>query len=300
MRGRLRAAIAVITSAILLLAGCGRWEEGAAVSGTLEATEIRLAPALAGRVLEARAERGRRVAAGDTLLVLDTELLLLQREETAARDEVLRAQLSAARLQQERAAAERALAERTHARLRVLADQGSASEQQLDEARSRRDQAAAIEESGRHAVDALAAELRALRTRLAVQDRRIADGVLLSPLSGTVLERYAHPGEWIAPGSPAFLLADLERLMMRIYLDETDVDLVGLGGRIPLRLDALPGEDLAGVVRWISPQAEFTPKNAQTRRARTQLVFAVELEVANPGGRLHLGMPGEALLEDLP
>jgi HlyD family secretion protein len=61
-------------------------------------------------------------------------------------------------------------------------------------------------------------------------------------------------------------------------------------------VDALPGEAFTGRVAWISEEAEFTPKNAQTRNARAQLVHAVKLSVANPDGRLHVGMPAEARL----
>ena len=61
-------------------------------------------------------------------------------------------------------------------------------------------------------------------------------------------------------------------------------------------VDALKGDTLRGKVTWISPDAEFTPKNVQTRQARTQLVYAVKLTVPNPEGRLHIGMPAEVAL----
>jgi len=88
-------------------------------------------------------------------------------------------------------------------------------------------------------------------------------------------------------------IADLSRMELRVFLDEEDLDLVRVGQSLPVLVDALEGEELTGRVIWISSEAEFTPKNVQTRQARTQLVYAVKLEVGNLDGRLHIGMPAE-------
>ena len=73
-------------------------------------------------------------------------------------------------------------------------------------------------------------------------------------------------------------------------------DLVRIGESVPVLVDALNGEEITGTVTWISSEAEFTPKNAQTRDAREQLVYAVKLRIENPEGRLHIGMPAEAII----
>ena len=80
---------------------------------------------------------------------------------------------------------------------------------------------------------------------------------------------------------------------LRVFLDEEDLDLVRVGQTLPVLVDALEGEERTGSIIWISSEAEFTPKNVQTREARTQLVYAVKLSLANPDGRLHIGMPAE-------
>jgi len=74
------------------------------------------------------------------------------------------------------------------------------------------------------------------------------------------------------------------------------LDRVKIGQELPILVDALKGEPITGKVTWVSDEAEFTPKNVQTKQARTQLVYAVKLSVANPDGRLHIGMPAEAKL----
>ncbi len=108
--------------------------------------------------------------------------------------------------------------------------------------------------------------------------------------------RSAEPGETASPGSVLLRLANLGELELRIFLAEEDLARVKLGQELPVLVDALKGDTLKGKVTWISPDAEFTPKNVQTRQARTQLVYAVKLTVPNPDGRLHIGMPAEVKL----
>lgn len=273
------------------LAACGKEESPPEPSGTLEATEVDVAPLLTARALEIRADEGDAVTAGDTLLVLDTDLLRRQHEQAAAHDAVLAAQEREATEQRSQQRRRLELAEITLARTSALQEQGSATLQRVDELRAERDIAASQVRSVDGRLAALAAQRVEVERTLAVLDRQLADGVVRAPISGTVLLRTLEPGEIAAAGAPALRLADLGELELRVYLEEMDLDRVRIGERLRVRVDALEGEDLEGVVRWVSREAEFTPKNAQTRKARAQLVYAVRLTVANPDGRLHIGMP---------
>jgi HlyD family secretion protein len=281
----------------LLAAGCGGSKAGRRPSGSLEADELRLAPALAGRVLELRVAEGDSVAAGDTLLVLDASLLRLQREQSAAGLATLAARRQRVESQQAEARAAQALTAATRERVESLHVAGSATDQQRDEARAAQEQAKARVEGLGHERQALDAERAALESGLAVLDRQLRDAVLLAPSGGRILERYTLPGEWTVPGQPALLLADLSSLDLRVYLGETELGAVQLGRTLPVRVDAWPDTPFTGTVAWVSSEAEFTPKNALTRDARAQLVFAVRLTVANPDGRLLVGMPAEVELE---
>lgn len=295
MKNHINTAHVLILAAASLLIGC----DGARVanpSGTLEATEVDVAATLAGRVLDVRAELGDPVRANDTLVVLDTELLALQRAQTAANRASLHAQRKAAGDELSQARENLSLLETTLSRLNTLHEQGSVTAQQLDEAQAKRDMAAMQVSAGRHHVDALAAEETKLDAALAVFDRQLRDGVILSPASGTVILRNIEPGEVAAPGAALLRLADLSALELRVYLAAPELDRVQIGGSVSMIFDAMPRDTLRGVVTWVSAEAEFTPKNAQTRDARAQLVYAVKVRVANPDGKLHIGMPGEILL----
>ena len=299
-RQPLAKALAILGTAVVAVlgaTGCGDGQNLANPSGTLEATETNVAPLLTARLLQVRAEEGDRVAAGDTLLVLDTDLLHRQRSQAAAQEDVLAAQKREAGELLEQSRRRLELAEITLRRTSALREQGSATQQQVDELQAERDVSSSQVAATRARIGALEAQSEQVERSLAVLDRQISDGVVLSPISGTVLVRTAEPGEVAIAGVPSLRLADLSRLDLRIYLEETDLDLVRIGAPLPVLVDALEGKELTGTVRWISEEAEFTPKNAQTRDARAQLVYAVKLSVPNPDGQLHIGMPAAARID---
>jgi HlyD family secretion protein len=293
---RLTIPLIITALAAVLLGGCGGRTARINPSGTLEATETDLASVSAGRILEVRPQLGDPVRAGDTLVVLDMELLRLQRTQNEANRCAIHAQLGMTNDALRQTKRNLDLAEITLKRTRELLSQGSAAQQQVDELQAKRDVAAAQVSSAQHQLEALAAEEGKLDALLAVFDRQIRDGVIVSPADGTVILRNAEPGEFASPGAVLLRIADLGRLELRIFLGEQDLDRVKIGQDLPVTIDALKGETLTGKVTWVSSEAEFTPKNAQTRQARTQLVYAVKLSIANPDGRLHIGMPAEVKL----
>lgn len=290
---RLTTPIVITVLAAALIGGCGGKTFKVNPSGTLETTETDLASVSAGRILKVRPQLGDDVRACDTLVVLDTELLRLQRAQNEANRRAIHAQRSITEDALLQANRNLSLADTTLKRTRALLKQGSATQQQTDELQTKRDIAAAQVSASGHQLEALAAEEAKLDALLAVNDRQIRDGMIVSPMDGTVILRNAEPGEFASPGAVLLRIADLRRLELRVFLGEQDLDRVKIGQELPVFVDALKGETLTGKVTWVSSEAEFTPKNAQTRQARMQLVYAVKLSVANPDGRLHIGMPAE-------
>jgi len=290
MKSQKNQTIAIIS---LLLLGCSGNHKTPNPSGTLEAVETDIAPAIAGRILRVGLRLGDTVTTGDTLLVLDTELIQLQRAQSEAGRLSIAAQRKVVEESIAQAERNRQWLDTTRSRTGALVQQGSATQNQLDELQTRYDVAAHQVAAARDQLQVLAAEEARLETALAVFDRQLEEGVVIAPTNGAVLLRSVEPGEVVQPGSVCLKIADLSALELRVYLAETDLDRVKIGERLKVLIDALPGEPREGEVIWVSPESEFTPKNAQTRDARTQLVYAVKLRVANPDGRLHIGMPAE-------
>jgi len=121
---------------------------------------------------------------------------------------------------------------------------------------------------------------------------------LTAPISGLVLERPTHQGEVALPGAPLMTLADLENVTLTVYVPEDQLGKVQLGQPVSVTVDAYPGRTFAGTVTFIASEAEFTPKNVQTREERVNMVFAVKVKLPNPEHALKPGMPADAVLLD--
>lgn len=234
-------------------------------SGTVEVTEVDLGFKIPGRIARLTLDEGQEVAKGELLAALD--------------DAELRSVVDQGRAQVRHAEADMERAARDFDRASELAGQGVVSSQQLDGATRNRAVA-------RSQLDIAQAGLRAARVRL-------SDAVLSSPLSGVVLERSAEPGETVAAGRTVYTIGNLDAPWIRVYVRENKLGLVKLGQSAEVSVDSFPGKIYQGTVSHIASEAEFTPKNVQTREERVKLVFGVKVNVRNENGELKPGMPAD-------
>lgn len=136
-----------------------------------------------------------------------------------------------------------------------------------------------------------------LQSQKQLADLRVQWCSITSPLNGTVLTKYHEPGEWVNPGTKVFTLADLREVWCLIYIPEPMLTRVSYGQKLKATLPELPGKVFEGTVTHINDQAEFTPKNVQTQKERSNLVYAVKVTFPNPEGLLK---PGVTLEVGLP
>jgi HlyD family secretion protein len=301
------------------------------VSGYVEATEVRVSPEVGGRLIDLNVAEGDRVKAGDIIAQLDTAdiALALQRAaaERLAADAQLRLLLAGARSEDVRqaeaqlAAADAELAaskqelssaERDLARFESLLASNSGAEKPRDDAATKRNVArdrvqageqrvrAAAETVARLKAGARREEIDAARARLAGADAQLAtlekakrDATVVAPAPGMVTQKLADEGELIAPRTPVVVVANLDEVWANVYVDEPLVPRVTLGQSATVFTDA-GGAGIEGKVTFISPKAEFTPRNVQTAEERSKLVFRVKITVNNEKGVLKQGMPVEA------
>ena len=145
--------------------------------------------------------------------------------------------------------------------------------------------------------DALERQRRQAEAQLEEQRSLVADFAVRSPISGRILTRTVELGERVEAGSPLFTLVDPDRLYVKIYVPEPSIGKVALGQEARIYVDAYPDRAFAAKVTKVAQEAEFTPKNVETREERVKLVFAVEVSlVENPGGLLKPGMPADAVV----
>jgi HlyD family secretion protein len=119
---------------------------------------------------------------------------------------------------------------------------------------------------------------------------------LRAPVTGMVMEQIVHEGEIVLPGTTLLTLGNLDTVDLTIYVPEPDVGKVSLEQPVEVTVDSFPGETFPGQVVWISDEAEFTPKNIQTKEERVNTVFAVKARIPNPDHKLKPGMPADAVL----
>jgi len=117
---------------------------------------------------------------------------------------------------------------------------------------------------------------------------------VLSPIDGTVLEKLLEDGDYANIGTPIYTVSDLRMMKMTVYVSEVDLARIRLGDDSKVVLDGMPNHPFDGKVIYISPTAEFTPKNVETKEDRIKLVFAVKIGIANTEDYLKAGLPADA------
>ena len=161
------------------------------------------------------------------------------------------------------------------------------------QASAARGQAQAVRKKAEAAVAAVkAAAAGVSRARVAVEECS-----LRSPISGTVLTRAHEPGEVVLPGSRVLSVIRLEQVKTSFYLPNRELAAAAVGMRVTVKADAYPGQLFPGTIRWVSAEAEFTPRNVQTREDRDRLVYRVKVVIQNPKLKLRPGMPVEVSIE---
>ncbi len=265
-------------------------------SGILESTEVIVSSLIPGKITDCLKEEGETINKDDLLVKIDTENLNLQKTQLKAGfDEIEANRISALSVI---AQAESNLENLTlkHNRIKELFSKGSATQQQLDDISTQFQIAENQLNIAKSQIPLLDAKKNQLIASIAVIENQINYGLILSPISGTILEKYHESGEIISMGNPLYKIANLNKMWLKIYMAEEDLGLIKLGQQVNVKVDALK-DSLKGNISWVSSEAEFTPKNIQTRKSRTELVYAVKITIEESIQQLKIGMPAEVYFE---
>jgi multidrug resistance efflux pump len=146
-------------------------------------------------------------------------------------------------------------------------------------------------------LEAAQAQVEAAQAALDIVQAEYDKLLLTSPVDGIVLYRTVEPGEVVLPGSPAITLGLLDELSITVYIPEDRYGQIDIRDKAIVRADSFPGETFEATVVRIADQAEYTPRNVQTEEDRRTTVFAVELSVEDPQGKLKPGMPADVIFE---
>ncbi|WP_081211852.1 HlyD family secretion protein [Salegentibacter sediminis] len=291
--------ISIIITQVLLFGGlvsCSD-EEKADGYGNFEATEITVSAEANGKIKYLNLEEGILLEKGELVGVIDTLQLHYSKKQLRASKRavssksrnvlsqigVLEEQLKTAKNEKER--------------INRMYEEEAATKRQLDEVEGRvnvlEQQIRSVETQNAPILN----ELETLDVQIAKIEDQIEKSKIINPVKGTVLSKYAEPGEITAFGKPIYKIADLDEMTLRVFISETQLSEVKIGEEVNVKIDAAEGmKTFQGKVSWISSSAEFTPKIIQTKEERVNLVYAVKIKVKNDGS-LKIGMPAEMWLE---
>lgn len=287
-------------AALLLFTACNNNPDYDA-TGIFEATTVTVSAETGGKILSFGISEGDSIRAGENIAVIDTTLLVLQQQQIGSQRQSaesvspdIAAQAAALRTQIEHQRHE------CDRQSRLLAD-GATTQKQFDDAKAQL-------ETLNGQLTALLSTLGKNRTSISenavaiqYQSEQIAEQIakskINSPLTGTVLVKYAEPGEYAVPGKALCKIADLENIYLRSYFTANQLADIKIGQNVTVIADFGGDEqyEYPGKITWIAEESEFTPKSIQTKDSRANLVYAVKVAVRNDG-RLKLGQYGEVRL----
>ncbi|BDQ03165.1 efflux RND transporter periplasmic adaptor subunit [Ignavibacterium sp.] len=308
---------------VSLFAGCSTEDNQnlIEVTGTIEATNVTVSSKVNGEVISIFKDEGDKVSVGDTLLIIDpiiykiklreAEALLLSAE---AQYELVRNGARKEDIQQ----AEQLLkqseinlqtAQNDKIRFENLYQTKSISKKQYEDAVAKYELALAQFNSSKEnyskiqnisrpeELKQVMANVERLKANVELIKKNLNDCFVTAPISGVVVKRFVETGETVTNLSSLIKISDLTQVELMVYVNEKDLPKIKLGQAVDVKVDAFPDKSYKGKIIFISPEAEFTPKNIQTKEERTKLVFAVKVKIDNPDYELKSGIPADAIIK---
>lgn len=295
-------------SLLLFIASCGNKEKEYDATGVFEATEVTVAAEQSGTLMMFDVNEGDELALGKVVGLVDTTQIWLKIQQAKASRAVYQSQKPDMEKQIAATRQQLAKARQDQQRYRELVADGAAPSKMLDDATS---QVAVLQKQLDAQISSLSTQLSTLNSQLSTVDVQVSQLMdqlqkchITTPINGTVLEKYAERGEFVAVGKPLFKMADTQQMFIRAYVTSAQLKNIKLGQQAKVFADYGDGQkkEYDGTVSWISSRSEFTPKTIQTDDERADLVYALKVAIKRPtagssqgenDGNVKIGMYGE-------
>lgn len=287
-------------------------------SGTIESKNVTISAKVGGEIIAVYADEGSKVNKGDTLLIIDDASLRIQLKSAEATVALAKAQYDLVN----RGARKEDIVqtEAFYSQAKIAYDQAKIdverfeklfetkviTKKQYEDAENRyktiKSQLLAAEEnvskikniSRPEEKKQAEARLNQAEAQLELIRKNINDCFIVSRGVGVVTNKLVEAGETVSPMSALLKISDLSIVELVIYIPETQLGKISLNDEAEIFIDSFPDKPFPGRVVFISNEAEFTPKNIQTKEERTKQVFAVKIKINNPDMQLKTGMPADA------
>lgn len=285
----MKANILFAVSLAIGMTACTSSEKDYDASGVFETTEVIVSAKGTGELISFNVEEGQEVRQYDVIGSIDTTQLVLKNRQLSAnllatQDKTLDESRQVASLRQQIANLQK-----EKQRYAALLASDAATQKQVDDLDYQigvlnRQLAASLEQLGSNN-RSIANQAEGIRAMKAQTDDQLRNSIIKSPISGTVLAKYAERGEYATPGKPLFKVSDVKSMKLRAYVTAPQLTTLKIGQEVTVYADYGEKESKTykGIVEWISDKAEFTPKTIQTRDERANLVYAVKIAIKNDG-----------------
>lgn len=280
-----------ILPVLMLLVSCSGNNGVPGGSGLIEATEAVISAEAPGKLAALYVDEGDDLNINDTIAMIDTVATMLRLHQVEALKAAAETQLDIAEINIKQSDINLSLAEKDYERVKSLIQSGSVNQQQYDNTETAYNKAVLAERQAYAARSAAQADLKNMDAEKELLLKQFKDCFPVAPMNGIVSDKFIEVGELANIGSPLIKIARLDTVWVKVYLPASDLTRIKLGDRAEIDPEDGRTQMLTGHITWISPTAEFTPKNVQTREARTNLVYAVKITIPNPDQTLKIGMP---------
>jgi len=283
---------------MVMIFACGGQGEKFDASGLFEATEVVVSAQTSGAIMEFAIEEGALLKEGYRIGFIDTVPLYLKKLQLEASIQAVESRKTDISKQIAAIKEQIATQKRELQRFENLVGANAANQKQVDDISASihilEKQLAAQTDLLQNSNRSIIQERIVLEVQVAQIEDQLNKCIISSPISGTVLTKYAERGEFAVPSKALFKVADLSQIFLRAYITSSQLTQIKLGQKAAVTADfgEKGNRSYEGVVNWISNQSEFTPKNIQTRSERDNLVYAIKIAVQNDG-YLKIGMYGE-------
>ncbi len=290
-----------ILSVLLLssfVIGCNNSNDDADAYGNFEATEVLISAESNGKLLEFDLVEGDIINAGENIGIIDTLPLNLKKKQMQARIQALNTKTLNIPSQINVLIERKNVLEREKRRIENLFKEGAATQKQMDDINGQIDvtnkELMANKERLETSNKGLLSEILPIQWQIEEINDQINKSIIINPVSGTILTKYAEQYEIVNFGKPLYHIANLNELYLRAYIGGGNLSQIKLGQSVKVYIDEGKNDlkEYDGTISWISDKSEFTPKIVQTREERVNLVYAIKVRVINDGG-IKIGMPGE-------
>ncbi len=283
-----------LAAVVSFLTSCGNHDEVADAYGNFTTTEVIISAETAGQILYLPHSEGQKVQVNDVAAIIDTVQSFLSVKELEAKRVAARAKIQNINAQIAVYEKQRAVADKELQRFGKMKKDGAATQKQLDDLQGQIDIIDSQIRSVKSNIAAANAEITAISTGIDRAEYLLDRGKIKFPSSGTILNKYCEAGELVSPGKAIYKLALLDTMELKAYISGNQLSSIKIGQDVSVGIDTQDGalKYYTGTISWIASEAEFTPKNIQTKEERLTQVYAFKIRVPNDGA-IKINMPGE-------